>query len=212
MEESEVVGTGSKLEDVLNYVLTSEIPALYWLVERLALAIGVVLMFTAIMSIYRVRSLTGNYSMMSMQMADVSLQEIAAKVVASVFLTSFGLGQAIVSNTLLFQSFEPYSVDVLRSISCSAGDSVGCIHYELGIYNSGSWTEHAVNKTFFEFFTAVIAMLGTICYTMGWVSFSKLGGGSGQPQKGFMACCMQIIMGTLLMRPTETWLMFTGGS
>lgn len=206
------VAAGSRLEEILNYIVTSEIPALYWLVERLALAFGAVLFFSAIMSIYRVRSLTGNYSMMSMQMADVSIQEIAAKVTASVFLGSFGLGQAMVSNTLLIQTFDPYSVEVLRSISCSSGDSVGCIHYDLGIYNSGSWTEHAVNKTFFEFFTAVIAMLGTIGYFMGWVSFSKLGGGSGQPQKGFMACCLQIMLGALLMRPTETWLMFTGGS
>ncbi|EGQ9239489.1 MULTISPECIES: hypothetical protein [Vibrio] len=207
------VAQSSKLESILSYIASSEIPALYYLVERVAFLGGLILLGSAVMMIYRIRSITGNYSMMSMQMADASLKELFAKVTASVFLGSFGIGQAMISNTLFLQSFEPYSVEVLRSISCSSGDSVGCIHYELGMFESGSWMQATINQTFFEFFTATVAIYGSICYALGWFAFSKLGASSGgAPTKSFWAVSIQIIFGSFLMRPTETWLLFTGGA
>lgn len=206
-------GTSSQFEQLLNYILTSEIPALYYLVERFAFLGGLVLAGSAAMSIYRIRSLTGNYSMMSMQMADVSWQELAAKCTASIFLSSFGVGQAMISNTIFLQTFDPYSIEVIQSISCASGDSAGCIHYELGMFGGSGWTDAAINKTYFEFFTGVLAITGTIFYCKGWFNFSKIGASSGGSKPmSFWACVTQIGFGAALMRPTETLLLFTGGS
>ncbi|WP_281188485.1 hypothetical protein [Vibrio harveyi] len=202
----------SRLEQILSFITSSEIPALYYLVERIAFLGGLILLASAIVMVYRIRSISGNYSMMSMQMADASLKELFAKVTASVFLGSFGIGQAMISNTLFLQSFDPYSVEVLRSISCSAGDNAGCIHYDLGMFEDGGWMKATINQTFFEFFTAVVAIYGSICYALGWFAFSKIGAtNSTSPPKPFWAIVTQITFGAFLMRPTDTWLLFTGG-
>lgn len=198
----------SNLEDVLATLLARDIPAIYWLLERFALLMSAILLASAIYTVLRVRSMTGNYSMQSMNSVEASPLQVFAKFFASIFLGSFGLGQAVVSNTLLLGNFEPYSVDVIRSISCSIDDAAGCLHYELGIFSDGAWTKSTVNETFFEFFTGVIALLGTWFYLQGWLHFSKMG---AQQARTFTQCMLQIVVGALMMRPAELWQMITGG-
>ncbi|CCO46825.1 conserved membrane hypothetical protein [Vibrio nigripulchritudo SOn1] len=199
----------SDLERVLDILLTKDIPALYFLFERLALAMSAIYFISACMSLLRVRALTGQTSMSSMQMSESSPTEIFAKFGACIFLGSFGLGQAVISNTIFLGNFEPYSIEVIRSISCSVDDMSGCVHYELGMFADGSWTKATINETFFEFFTGLLAITGTICYFIGWTNFAKLG--SQRSPRTFWQCVFQIFIGAFLMRPTESWQMFTGG-
>ncbi|MCG9578606.1 hypothetical protein L1D14_20520 [Vibrio tubiashii] len=198
----------SNLEHVLQTLLTRDIPAVYYLFERFAFLLAGIFFLSAIITILRVKSMTGNYSMSSMSMTEASPFQVASKLCASVFLGSFGLGQAVISNTVLYGNFEPYSIDVLRSISCSIDDMSGCVHYELGIFSNSSWQKAAINETFFEFFTGVLALFGTGCYLLGWINFSKLG---NQGARTFFQCTLQIFIGALMMRPAELWQMFTGG-
>ncbi|MEI8659447.1 hypothetical protein [Vibrio sp. Hal054] len=200
----------SALEQVLTRITTMDIPALYFLLEKFAFLSALVIFGSACYSMWKVRALTGNMTMQSMHMADVTPMSLGAKFFAMTFLASFGQGQALISNTLFLESFDSYSIDTLRSISCAVSDATGCLSYELGMFQDGSWSENAVNQTFFEFFTAVIVMAGTIYYLIGWLSFAKLGSEQGR-NKTFWQCIWQIFIGALLMRPTETWRMLTGG-
>ncbi|MCC2524940.1 MULTISPECIES: hypothetical protein [Vibrio] len=207
MNENEI--PPSDLERILEVLLRQDIPALYYLFERLAILLSAVYFASMLFTVLRVRALTGNHSAAAMQMSDASPLSLLAKFFASVFLGSFGFGQAVISNTLFLGNYEPYSVEVLQSISCSINDMSGCAHYELGLFADGSWSKATINETLYEFSIGVIAIFGTICYFIGWTNFAKLGG--QQIKRTFWQCMGQIGIGAALMRPVETWQAFTGG-
>lgn len=201
--------SASTLQAFIEHWTVSEIPAFYYLLERFALLAGLVLFASAVYSIYRVRSITGNASMSSMSTAEVSMLEVGSKFIASVFLASFGVGQSMISNTVFLGDFDPYSIDVLRSISCSVSDMKGCLHYELGMFTKDSLSSLSMNKSFFEFFTSIVVVSGTIFYTLGWLSFAKAGRQDGR-QKTLGQCCLQILLGAMMMRPVELWQLVSG--
>ncbi|MBF4438498.1 hypothetical protein ERJ77_29220, partial [Vibrio anguillarum] len=121
-----------------RFLVESEIPSLYSLIELFFMVYGAVLFFWGIGRMRGVRALTGVYSQMHYAAADVGINDVFLKVFSGVFLMSFGAGQALVANSIyITQNFQPYSVEVFRSISCASGSVQGCLHYDLGLYQDG---------------------------------------------------------------------------
>ncbi len=203
---------GSPLDNLFRFLVESEIPSLYFLIETIFLATGWVYFIQVILALRSVRAITGVYSQMTFQLADVSPVNLSAKFIAAVFLMSYGAGQALVANSIFVSAhFEEYGLEMFTTISCASGDMDGCLHYELGIYSDDSWKTQLINQNFFNLTTSVAMLFGALSYGNGWRGIARLGsnqaGGKQPPMLG--GALTQIILGVAFMHPLELWELVT---
>ena len=197
----------SALDQLFNFFVSSEIPALYQLVEYTFKTLGLFFLLHSVALLRSVKAVNGTSLTNNMQLLDVSPMEIAAKAFAGAFLFSFGSGNALIANSLFIQQdFAPYSLEVFRSISCANGDGEGCLHTNLGLYEGADWQKQLINANFFELFTAILQITGAIAYGTGWVKVSKIGKPpTSQNHPTLGGCLTQIVLGALFMHPYELW-------
>ena len=198
---------GSSLDQLFNFFVSMEIPALYQLIEYAFKVVGLVFLLHSVMLLKNVKAVNGTSLSHNMQLIDVSPMEIAAKALAGAFLFSFGSGNALIANSLFIQQdFAPYSIEVFRSISCANGDGDGCLHSSLGLYEGADWQKQLINANFFELFTSIIQITGVYAYGSGWLKFSKIGKApTSQNHPTLGGCLTQIVLGALFMHPYELW-------
>ncbi|WP_390240808.1 hypothetical protein [Vibrio sp. R78045] len=204
--------TGSPLDLFFRFLVESEIPSLYFLIEQTFLALGAVIFVQCVIELKNVKQLTGIYSQMTFQLADVSPASIAAKFISSVFLMSYGAGQALIANSVFINShFDKYSIEMFKSISCASGAVSGCLHYELGIYTDSSWQTQVINANFFNVWTSILMLAGAIAYGRGWIGVSRFNsqGVGGKPPPTLGGAALQIILGAMCMHPIELWELLT---
>ena len=151
--------TESPLDTFFRFLVESEIPSLYYLIETLFLAVGWAYFIQVILALRNVKEFTGVYNQMSFQMAEVSPVNLTAKFIASVFLMSYGAGQALVANSVFVNAhFDAYGLEMFKTVSCANGSMTGCLHYELGIYQDSSWQNQIINANFFNLATSVMML------------------------------------------------------
>ncbi|MDD9175997.1 hypothetical protein PVK62_08055 [Aliivibrio sp. S3MY1] len=200
------------LDEFFKFMVEYEIPSLYLLIEVIFMALGWYYFLWCIATLKNVKQLTGNYSQTAFQIADVSPLSIIGRFFASVFLMSYGQGQALIANSIFVsQDFAPYSIEMFRSISCANGSMEGCLHYDLGLYQNQSWESQVINANFFNLTTALMQIFGAIAYGRGWHNVGRLGDNavSGKAPPTFGGALTQLILGVAFMHPLELWEMFT---
>lgn len=197
----------SSLDQLFNFLVTSEIPSFYQLSEYIFKTIGLMFILHSVFLLRSVKTINGTSLTNNMQLLDVSPTEIVTKSLAGAFLFSFGSGNALIANSLFIQQdFLPYSAEVFRSISCANGDGEGCLHTDLGLYQGANWQSQLINANFFELFTSMLQIMGAISYGIGWIKVSKLGKPpTSQNHPTLGGCLTQIILGSMFMHPYELW-------
>lgn len=200
-------GVYSPLDEFFRFLVESEIPSLYFLIETVFLAIGWCYFIQVIVSLKNVRQLTGIYSQMTFQVADVSPTALAAKFIAAVFLMNYGAGQALFANSMFVDAhFEAYSAEMFRDISCANGATGNCLYTQLGLYADNSWKTQIINQNLFKLATSMAMITGAISYGLGWrgiARFQEPPSGKAPPTLG--GALTQIGLGVAFMHPQDLW-------
>lgn len=195
-----------------RFLVESEFPILYAFIEVCFMVWGAAIFFRGIILIRSLRGLNLSYSQMTYVASDTSGADVTMKIFAGVMLMSFGVGHAMIANTIYISStsFQPYSQEIFRSISCASGESTGCLSYDLGLYNEGSWHRSLININFFNLFTSVIQLSGAFSYGRGWLNVSKLASPNvARTNITAGGCIVQIVVGAACMHPLELWNLIT---
>ncbi|MBY7854232.1 hypothetical protein KW429_11050 [Vibrio fluvialis] len=153
-----------------------------------------------------------SHNQMAYVASDTNPTDIFFKFLAGVCLMSYGASHAVIANTIYISttSFQPYSQEIFRSISCASGQQTGCLAYDIGLYSSQSWQRSLVNINFFNLFTSVLELSGAISYGIGWKNVSKLGSPTvSRTNITAGGCITQIVLGSAFMHPLELWDLIT---
>ncbi|ENI4488065.1 hypothetical protein ABXZ88_003949 [Vibrio fluvialis] len=201
-----------KVSLLFQFLVESEFPLFYALTELIFMVMGAYYFFRSILLIRSLRGLNMSYSQMTYVASDTNPTDVFFKFLTGVALMSYGASHAIIANTIYISttSFQPYSQEIFRSISCASGQQTGCLAYQIGLYSSQSWQRSLVNVNFFNLFTSVLQLSGAISYGIGWKNVAKLGSPTvARTNITAGGCILQIFLGSAFMHPLELWDLIT---